>query len=98
MESTTPLPDKAQKAMAAIKATLLSLGLALKAGFRYGSTTQDWTGERVDKELGVLDAALKVLRQMDENGQVGSKGVEVEKAGQAVVARSIALGMVSLSS
>lgn len=82
--------------MAAIKASLALLGAAYKAGYQYGKDTDDWTGGRVDKELAVCDAALRVLRGMDEKGELGSKGLEVEKAAQAVISRSITLGMVSL--
>jgi hypothetical protein len=87
--------ERSSGAMAAIKASLLSLGAAYKVGYRYGDTKDDWTCERVDKELGICDAALKVLRGMDQKGQLGSKGLEVEKAAQAVIGRSITLGMVS---
>jgi hypothetical protein len=97
MDPTTSRSQYASDAMAAIKASILSLGAAYKAGYQYGSSKDDWTGERVDKELAICDAALGVLRRMDENGELGSKGLEVEKAGQAIIGRSITLGMVSLS-
>lgn len=74
---------------------MTSLATAYKVGYRYGETKDDWTGERVDKELGICDAALRVLREADERGGLGSKGLEVEKAAQAVISRTITLGMVS---
>jgi len=94
-ETTTSRPEYATQAMSALKVSLASLTAAYKAGFQYGGTKDDWTGERVDKELGVCDAALRTLRGMDEKGALGSKGLEVEKAGQAIIGRSLTLGMVS---
>jgi hypothetical protein len=96
MDPTTSRSQYASDAMAAIKASILSLGAAYKAGYQYGSSKDDWTGEKVDKELAICDAALGVLRRMDEKGELGSKGLEVEKAGQAIIGRSFTLGMVSL--
>ena len=97
MDLTTSRSQYASDAMAAIKASILTLGAAYKVGYQYGSSRDDWTGERVDKELAICDAALAVLRRMDEKGELGSKGVEVEKAGQAIIGRSITFGMVGLS-
>jgi hypothetical protein len=65
-------------AMTAIKTSLASMGNAGKIGYRYGRTKDDWTSERIDKELSVCDTALGILRGMDERGELGSKGIEVE--------------------
>ena len=97
MDPNTSRSQHASDAMAAIKASILTLGAAYKVGYQYGSSKDDWTGERVDKELAICDAALGVLRRRDEKGGLGSKGVEVEKAGQAIIGRSITLGMVGIS-
>lgn len=89
---------RAQNAMAAIKTCLAIFGLAVKAGYQYGSEKpgmEEWTVERIDKEMAICDTALRVLREMDRECLLGSKGVEVEKAGQAVIAKSMTMGMVS---
>lgn len=81
--------------MTAVKTSLASLSLAMKAGVTYGTDEDDWTTERVDGEMAICDVALRTLRQLDEAGKLGDKGIEVEKAGQAVIARAMSLGMVS---
>jgi hypothetical protein len=86
--------------MGAVKSSLVTLGLAIKAGYQYGVSKpglEEWTSERMDKEMAVCDTAVRVLREMDRAGLLGDKGVEVEKAGQAVIAKSMAMGMVSPS-
>jgi hypothetical protein len=91
------LNARAQGAMGVFKTCLASLQSAIKIGYHYGETKDDWTPERVDKELGLCDAALRVLRGMNARKELGSGAMEVEKAGQAVIAKAIALGMVGLS-
>lgn len=98
ISADVPANTRAQNAMAAIKTCLASFTLAIKAGYQYGSDKlemEEWTVKRIDKEMAVCDMALRVLREMDREGLLGTKGVEVEKAGQAVTAKSMTMGMVS---
>lgn len=90
-----PPNERAQSAMAAIKTSLATLALAMKAGYTYGMDKDDWTPDRVDEQMAVCDEALRVLRELDQDGHLGSKGIEVEKAAQAIIARAMSLGMVS---
>jgi len=92
------LNARAQGAMGIVKTSTASLQAAIKLGYQYGATKDEWTSERVDKEMGLCDAALRVLRGMTARKDLGNGAIEVEKAGQAVIARSIALGMVGLPS
>lgn len=81
--------------MTALKSSLTILYEPAKLGYKYGADHAAWNTERVDKEMSVCDAAMLVLREADEKGQIARKGIEVERAGQAVVNRAIALDMVS---
>lgn len=82
--------------MDAIKSAIPNLSRACKSGYQYGSRPTDgWDEEKVERETGVCGLALEVLREMDERKQLGDKGIEVEKAGQGVVAKMLSLGMVS---
>ena len=92
------LNARAQGAMGIVKTSTASLQAAIKLGYQYGATKDEWTSERVDKEMGLCDAALRVLRGMNARRDLGNAAIEVEKAGQAVIARSIALGMVGFTS
>jgi hypothetical protein len=94
--NTLSLNERANGAMSAIKASLSSLGNAARLGYQYGKTIDEWSVERVDKEMSVCDAGLGILRDMNEKKQLGTKGIEVEKIGQAIISRSVSLGMVSI--
>lgn len=45
--------------------------------------------------MSMCETALRVLRDMNDKGQLGGKGVEVERAAQGFVAKCLHLGMVS---
>ena len=94
-----PTNIRAQDAMSAIKASLATFTSAVKAGYSYGSSRpglEEWTTEKIDKDMSICDTALRILRQMDREELLGGKGVEVEKASQAVSAKSMTMGMVSI--
>lgn len=55
--------------------------------------SEEWTDERVDVLLQTCEIALRILREMDQ-GQLGAKGIEVEKAGLGVIGKCLAMGMV----
>jgi hypothetical protein len=45
--------------------------------------------------MSMCETALRVLRDMNDKGALGGKGVEVERAAQGFVAKCLHLGMVS---
>jgi hypothetical protein len=71
--------DRAQTAMSALKDALASLGKAAQSGYTYGATHDTWNSDLVGTEIAICDTALRVLRGMDEKGQLQNKGVEVER-------------------
>lgn len=94
MSNDLSISDRAQQAMAIVKASVTTLASASKAGYVYGIEKDEWTTERIDKEMAVCEAAIGVLRELGVKGLLGTKTMEVEKAAQAVIAKSISLSMV----
>ncbi|GFZ46379.1 hypothetical protein JCM24511_04626 [Saitozyma sp. JCM 24511] len=52
-----------------------------------------WDAKRVQSVMSMCETALRVLRDMNDKGQLGGKGVEVERAAQGFVAKCLHLGM-----
>ncbi|RSH95601.1 hypothetical protein EHS25_000693 [Saitozyma podzolica] len=52
-----------------------------------------WDAKRVQSVMSMCETALRVLRDMNDKGALGGKGVEVERAAQGFVAKCLHLGM-----
>ena len=88
--------DRARAAMAAINASLKILNEAIQSGFKASSTSQssDMT-VRVERNVEITETAMRALRELENDGKMGSQIGQISKAGQAIISRIISLGMVS---
>jgi hypothetical protein len=91
--------------MAVINAKVKSLSSVIASGYRFspGSTSKEckaddgntWDDESVRVVLDYTAKALEVLRKLDEEGALGAKGMEVDRASQALISKLILMNMVS---
>ena len=88
--------ERARIATQAVNDSLKIMTLAIHAGYRHGSAKriEEWTEEKVMCTVKTCEAALKSLRKQEVVGELGDRGVEVERAGQCLVVRCLALAMV----
>lgn len=106
--SGTPLrpTERAKLASAAINTSLKSLSAAVQSGYRYGALPparkpvegameEIWTDVRIMALVETGEAGLKALRGIEKEGGIGDRAVQIEQAGQTLVVRCLALGMVS---
>ena len=87
--------------MTALNISAKALGAATQAAWKSGSSAKEKDGvvydaQSVEWDVRICGMAVKLLRGFDEQGKLGEKGLEVEKAAQGVAARCISLGLVSL--
>ena len=88
--------DRARAAMVAINASLKILNEAIQSGFKAGSTSHSRdTTVRVERNVEIVETAMRVLRELENGGKMGSQNGQISKAGQAITSRIISLGMVS---
>jgi len=88
--------ERAKAAMQAINDGIKSLNQAVQAGYRHGSgkRIEEWTEQRVMAAVETCEEALRSLRVQEEKGELGSKGIEVERAAQGLVGKCLGLAMV----
>jgi hypothetical protein len=60
-----------------------------------GNEDEIWTDERVKSLVDTCEDGMKVLREIQAAGHLGHKAVEIERAGQGLVGKCVAMGMVS---
>ena len=95
-ESELRSAERAKIAMQAINDSLKSLTLAKQAGYRHGAAkrSEDWTEDRVMCSVKTCEAAFRSLRKQEMIGELGNRGIEVERAGQCLVGKCLGLAMV----
>ncbi|WVQ78257.1 hypothetical protein IAT38_000341 [Cryptococcus sp. DSM 104549] len=63
------------------------------AGTGTDASEPQWIDDKVVTVVDTCQIAFRVLRELDEAGHLGSKGVEVEKACQGAVSKCLQIGM-----
>ncbi|WVQ71462.1 hypothetical protein IAR50_000999 [Cryptococcus sp. DSM 104548] len=91
--------ERAFQAMQAVNTSLKSVSQAEAGGYRYGQGKVipkgggDWTDEMADKTAELSMVGFAVLRELDKEGAIGRKGVEVERVCQVLVHKLLVIGM-----
>lgn len=104
-EEDMPASERAVAAMTVINAKVKSLSSVIASGYKFSpdSTSKEckaddgntWDDESVRVVLDYTAKALEVLRKLDEEGALGAKGMEVDRASQALISKLILMNMVS---
>ncbi len=58
-------------------------------------TDVTWTGESVSATVEACAQALETLRELDQQGEIKNKGLEIERGASGLISRCISIGMVS---
>ncbi|WVN89000.1 uncharacterized protein L203_104216 [Cryptococcus depauperatus CBS 7841] len=94
--------DRAVQAMQAVNASIKLLGEAERCGFQYGSQLSaaekhenEWTDEKIERLTNTCRVGFRVLRELNEDGVLGNKGVEVERSCLGMVTKYLCLGMIN---
>ncbi|ODO11404.1 hypothetical protein I350_00183 [Cryptococcus amylolentus CBS 6273] len=91
--------ERASQAMQAVNTSLKSISQAEAAGYRYGQGKVvereggDWTDETADTTAELSMVGFAVLRELDKEGAIGKKGIEVERVCQVIVHKMLVIGM-----
>jgi hypothetical protein len=91
--------------MAVINAKVKSLSSVIASGYKFSPDSPSkeckaddgntWDDGSVRVVLDYTAKALEVLRKLDEEGALGAKGMEVDRASQALISKLVLMNMVS---
>ncbi|WWC85253.1 uncharacterized protein L201_000115 [Kwoniella dendrophila CBS 6074] len=101
--------DRVRAAMQAVNTSSKSLSSAISSGFKYSPVTAShqlngvkavekeekevWTNDKIDGVLNTCQAAFRVLRELDQQGHLAGKGLDVERSSVSVIGKCVSLGM-----